>query len=96
MKYYSEKLNKVFDTEAELVAEEEKVEAAKVAKEKELAKYKEDRAAKAKEVEEAYAALTEARKNYDKVLREFNNKYGAFHMSINANDWFDSFFRGLW
>jgi hypothetical protein len=96
MKYYSEKLNKVFDTEAELVAEEEKVEAAKVAKEKELAKYKEDRAAKAKEVEEAYAALTEARKNYDKVLREFTNTYGAFHMSINANDLFDSFFRGLW
>ena len=96
MKYYSEKLNKVFDTETELIAEEERVEAAKVAKEKELVKYKEDRAAKAKEVEEAYAAANEARKNYEKVLREFNKEYGAFHMSVNINDILDNFFGGLW
>lgn len=91
MKYYSEKLNKVFDTPEELVAEEEKTEAARLAKEKELNEYKEARAAKAKEVEDAYAAATEAAKAYHKVLQEFNAQYGAFHMSINAKKLFDTF-----
>ena len=90
MKYYSEKLNKVFDTTEELVAEEEKVEAARLAKEKELNEYKEARAAKAKEVEDAYAAATKATKTYRKVLQEFNAEYGAFHMSINTKNLFDT------
>ena len=91
MKYYSEALKRIFDTQEELVAEEEKVEAARLAKEKELNEYKEARAAKAKEVEDAYAAATEATKAYRKVLQEFNTQYGAFHMSINTKNLFDAF-----
>lgn len=81
MKYYSEILQKAFDTEdACLKAEkdhEEKVAAQKAAAEN-LAKA---RKARAKEVEDALHALQEAKDNYLKVLKDFCKDYGAFHYS---------------
>lgn len=91
MKYYSETLNKFYEsekdcTEAEKAYKEELE--AKKAKEKELA---EGRKARAKEVEEAIEMLKSARKHYEKVLAEFCKDYGAFHMSVDKSD-SDDFF----
>lgn len=75
MKYYSETLNKVFDTEDEL----------KTAEEKEQQKYavelkkKEKRAERAKEVEKAY-------KEYKKLLNAFIKDYGYYHQTLRDDD----------
>ena len=71
MKYYSEKLTKVFDTEEELKkAEGEAAEA-------ELKKAEESkvRKADASKVEEAYKARNEARKAYNEKLTELRAAY---------------------
>ena len=97
MKYYSEKLNKVFNTEqecmdAEFKAKEkenlEKIEkeralaAAKEKKEKEMA----ERKALAAEVDTARKALTEAQKNYHDKLSAFVDKYHTYHYSTSNPD----------
>ena len=84
MKYYSEELKKFYDSadaceEAEKKFEEEV--AAAEAKRKELA---EKRSIRAKEVEDAYAALNEARKTYREKLSAFTKDYGSFHMTIKG------------
>ncbi len=82
MKYYSETLNKFYEsekdcTEAEKAYKEELE--AKKAKEKELA---EGRKARAKEVEEAYKAALEAQKKYNSLVKDFCHDYGSFHMTL--------------
>lgn len=75
MKYYSEKLNKVFDTEDELKTAEEE-------QEKKYAvqlKKKEERAERAKEVENAY-------KEYRKLLNAFIKDYGYYHQTLRDDD----------
>lgn len=75
MKYYSETLNKVFDTEDELKTAEEE-------HEKKYAvqlKKKEERAERAKEVEKAY-------KEYRKLLNAFIKDYGYYHQTIREDD----------
>lgn len=104
MKYYSEKLSKLFDTEKELKEAEkihsEKEEAAKKAeaqRQEEAKKIAEERKIAAKEVEDAYKAADEARKAADKKLQEFLDKYKVFHCSYssipNRLDLFDIFDR---
>ena len=87
MKYYSEKLNKLFDSEEQLIAQEEevaKVEAEKAAKEKAL---KENRAARAKEVQEAFEKAKEVNTEANKKLNDFIKDYGSYHCSFsNVND----------
>ena len=86
MKFYSEKLNKMFDSEAEVVkaeADAQKEVAAQQLKEKQV---KEERAADAKKVNEALAAAREAQKAADKALSDFINKYGYFHTSFTVDD----------
>lgn len=75
MKYYSEKLNKVFDTVDAL----EKAEAELEAKNAEKKKKAEARATRAKEVEDAY-------KTYRTLLDAFCKDYGAFHTSYSTSD----------
>lgn len=75
MKYYSEKLNKLFDKKNEL-EEAEKSLAVKEQAEKEK---RETRAARAKEVEEAYT-------NYQKLLKEFIKDYGYYHQTLKDNN----------
>lgn len=73
--YYSEILKKYFDTEeACLKAEEEYNE-----KHKAELLAKEEKTAKAKEVEEAY-------KKYIELRSEFIKKYGAYHMTLTNKD----------
>lgn len=75
MKYYSEKLNKVFETVDAL----EKAEAELEAKNAEKKKKAEARAIRAKEVEDAY-------KNYRTLLDAFCKDYGSFHTSYSTSD----------
>lgn len=86
MKFYSEQLNKVFETEKECVAAEEKYAAelaAKQAKEKQLADTRKQRA---KAIEESYKKVVEARKEYKKLVDEFTQDYGSFHMSVKSDN----------
>lgn len=99
MKFYSDKLNKLFESADDCAKAE--AAAIKAEEEKKAAEQKkaETRKARAKEVEDALKASVEARAKYDKLLREFCKDYGAFHYSFNSenedeNDIFN-FFR-LW
>lgn len=101
MKFYSEKLDKLFDTQ-ELCAEaeeaHEKAEAEKKAKEEELATARKTRAI---EVEAAYKASVEATKHYHDLLDKFVKDYGSFHMTVRTGDFnpfdgFDHLFKSLW
>lgn len=85
MKYYSEMLNEIFDTEGELCKAEEKVKAAKSEKEKRVKELKEERAKRAKEVESAQADAIEAIKYYKELLSDFCEDYGSFHMTLDNN-----------
>ena len=93
MKYYSEQLKKYYDTEAECL------EAEKEFKEKydvELKK-REERAAEAKQVEQAYKDAEAARSKADKMLNEFIKKYGSYHTTrtevVPVGSIFDFFFK---
>lgn len=93
MKYYSEKTKKLYDSEEDL----EKSEASYAAKELELAKTKEARASRAKEVEDAYKAYTEAGDKYMKLRNQFVKDYGSYHATynsvwVNPKSLFDIFF----
>ena len=72
MKYYSDKLNKVFDTVDEL----ESAELEYTKKQDEELKKKQERKERAKEVDEAF-------KNYQKLLSAFIKDYGSYHFSCN-------------
>lgn len=103
MKYYSEKLNKVFDTERECmeaefkVKEQENIE--KIKKERELALAKEkkekevaERKACAEKVEAARKAYLEAQKAYRAELEAFCQKYGTYHYTVKDTDEVPSLF----
>lgn len=92
MKFYSEKLDKLFDTQ-ELCAEaEEAHEKALAEAENKKLKLAEERANRAKEVEDLYKAAVEAKKAYDEKLREFLKDYGSFHATFKNVDPFFSLF----
>lgn len=73
MKFYSEKLNKLFDTEKELVAAEKEL-ADKEAKKAELAKSKK---ADANKVEEAFKARNAARREYNAKVIDARKDYNV-------------------
>ena len=86
MKYYSETLKKLYDTEKDLVqaeGEAKKAELEKLRKEREA---KEARATRAKEVEEAIKAADAARVKANQLLSDFTRDYGSFHMSYTSKD----------
>lgn len=82
MKYFSEVTNKVYDTEDELKKAE--LEVSEEQKKKEVAK--KERAAAAKDVEDAYKAVAEASRNAEKTLQKFCDKYGTFHKTFTGAD----------
>ena len=84
MKYYSEKLKKLFDKENELQKAEQDFDK----KEAVELKKREERATRAKEVDEAYS-------HYLKLLKDFIKDYGSYHHTIKDND-FDVFFDSFW
>jgi len=90
MKYYSELTKTTYDTVEELQKAETKFDEAKKAEELKLQTYKAQRADAAKEVDNIYKEVVDARKSYNdachkynKALREFCNNYGAYHMSYD-------------
>ena len=88
MKYFSEILNAVFDTPEELNEKEaayqkeaeEKEKLNKEAEEKE--KLNKEKEARRKEVEDAFNAVIEAKKNADAKLNAYIKDYGEFHGSF--------------
>lgn len=101
MKFYSEQLKQLFNSEEELSAaekadteEKERLELQK--KEKET-----ERQERAKEVAEAYKAYIEAGKKYTKLKNDFIKDYHKFHISYTDSsdvetsiwDLFDWFFK---
>lgn len=93
MKYYSEILNKVFDTEKECVKAEHEhkkacAEKARIEEEKKLAEKKkqEERAEDAKRVEAKIQAYIQAQSECRKELESFCKKHGSYHYSTNSFD----------
>ena len=91
MKYYSEILNKVFDTEKacrEAELECKRAEEAKLheAEQKKLAEKKkqEERATDAKIVETLREEMVKAQSNYRKAVQAFVEKHGSYHYSTDS------------
>ena len=83
MKFYSEKLNKLFDTETDLVAAETEL-AEREAKKAEAAKNKK---ADAKVVEDAFKARNAARREYNTKVMDARKAYNA--VLVEAKKAFD-------
>ena len=97
MKYYSEKLNKFYNTAVECeraeFAAKEQENREKIQKERELALAKEkkekalaERKTAAEKVDAARKAMTEAQAAYRKELEAFIDKYGTYHYSTSNPD----------
>lgn len=86
MRYYSETLKQLFDTEEECEkAESEALEAKKKAEE-ERTKLLAERKVRAQEIEDARKIMQEAQNKYNKLLREFLRDYKTYHYSTNSID----------
>jgi len=86
MKYYSEELQKTFDTEEECVAAEKEY-LAKLEKEKqENMRLKEEKTSRAKAVQAAYEKYVEAEKEYKSLRNDFIKDYGYFHATYSTSE----------
>ena len=97
MKYWSEKLQKLYDIaeacqKAEFEAKE-KENRDRILKEREAREKKEkqeklavERKTKAAEVEEARKAMVAAQRKYKEVLSAFNEQFGPFHLSLTGEN----------
>lgn len=96
MKYYSEKLNKVFNTERECMEAEFKVKEqenlARIQKEKALREEKEKKEALAAERKAMAEKVEAARKAYRNELEAFCKKYGTYHYTVTDADEVPSLF----
>lgn len=96
MKYYSDKTSKFYATEQECVEAEKAHDEALAKAEAERKALVEQRTNRAKEVEDAYKAMMEAKKNYNKLLDAFLKDYGQFHMTFRSQDpvfsWLEGWF----
>ncbi len=92
MKYYSEALKKLFDSEQELKTAEKETALAE-AKKKELEEAKkQERAKDAEEVQNAFKKVKEAEDEYREKLQAFIKKHGYYHYSTNDVKDFPSMF----
>lgn len=93
MRYYSDKLKKLYDSEKELKAAEDEL----AEQEAEKAKLAETRKVRALEVEDAYKKTLEARKearelikkadeSYNDLLKKFVKDFGSYHMTYTKTD----------
>lgn len=86
MKYYSETLKRLFDTEKALIAAEEEERKLQLAKQKSEELKKAQRATRAKEVQTALKEANEAQSKAIKLLKDFTKDYGYFHTSYTIDD----------
>lgn len=82
MKYYSEKLNKVFDEVEDLKLAEEEYDK----KIQEIEAKKAARQTRATEVDAAFKKMVEAREEYNKLLAQFVADYGSYHKTYTNQD----------
>jgi hypothetical protein len=91
MKYYSEELQKTFDTEEECVAaEKEYLDTLEKAKQ-EGARLREEKASRAKAVQAAYEKYVEAEKDYKSLRNDFIKDYGYFHATYSTSEDLDNY-----
>jgi hypothetical protein len=97
MKYYSEKLKKLFDAEKELISAEKTFDEQALVQKKELDIKKDF----AKKVEDAYKEYVKTVRETNKIVsdthgvyiklrNDFINKYGSFHMSFTDKSHFET------
>lgn len=87
MKYYSEELNKMFDTEDELLEAEYR---SKCEKESREAAEKEKQAERQRRYDELLAAsalLEEAYNEYQKLKNAYLRDYGTLHIPCTSRSW---------
>lgn len=92
MKFYSEELKTLFDTQEECKSAEKEALEAKKRAEEEQEKLQAERKARADEVTAARKAMIEAQKNYEKVLTDFIRDYKTYHYSTTNLDDIPRFF----
>ena len=86
MKIYSEVTKKFYNTVEECEKAEEEVKIATEKKAAEAKKLATERKAAADIVEDLFKAYVQARENYEHGLRDFCNKYGAYHKTVKGED----------
>lgn len=86
MKYFSEKLNKVFESEQECVEAENKFELAKQEKEEKEKQLTQERKERAHEIEEQYKKIMDDRKEYRRLVDDFIRDYGSFHCTFKSSE----------
>ena len=86
MKFYSESLKNLFDKADDCVEAEEAQKKAKAEAEEKKRALAEQRAARAKEVEDAHQRAVEAKEEYSKILYKFLEDYGSFHATYTRTD----------
>ena len=82
MKYLSEKTNKAYSSLEDLKAAEKEYDV----KQAEVEKKNKDRQKRAKEIEDAYKAIVDAKQHYNKLLESFVKDYGSCHYSITSTN----------
>lgn len=92
MKYYSELINKIYDTKEECEKAEEALTAKKKAEEERQLALKNERETRSKAVVDAFKKAREAETEAQKLLKEFVKDYGSFHMSYNGKSTMPSMF----
>lgn len=80
MKYYSEQLKRLYDSEEDL----KKAEAEALSRQAEENKKKEERKARYEEVQAAYKKADAERQKADELLRKFIKDYGGFHGTVTT------------
>ena len=86
MKYFSEKLNKVFESEKECEEAENKFELAKQEKEEKEKRLTQERKERAHEIEEQYKKIMDDRKEYRRLVDDFIRDYGSFHCTFKSSE----------
>ena len=84
MRYYSDYLKKLYDSEKDLLAAEKAAKDAELKKKQDEEAKAANKAARAKEVEAALKAATEAQNKANKLLKEFIKDYGWYHTTYST------------
>ena len=91
MKFYSDKLNKMFDTEKACSEAEKEYDLQKAEAETKKKALAAERASRAKEIDALRDEVVKAQKAYTEKLREFVKDYGSYHNTYTYKD-NDNFF----